>query len=314
MEAIMYRDVLVPLDGSASSERALAYGVPLARSAGATLHLLLVHEPIARYAVEIAPSRLIDGWESQQRGREGRYVERRALAVRAVGVAAETELYEGDVADELARRAASAADLMVLSTRVRGGVERLWSQSVADHLIRRVRLPLLLVPPAAAGAPASPGDEVVPRHILAATDGSPAAAAAVAEATRLARLFDARLTLVRAVSPTGALGPLGPGGPEVAHGAPLSLETVARREASAKRFVDEVAATIDVPARGRVVRASHAARGILDLAVEVGADLVAVGAARRSRFARAVLGSVADEVVRASPVPVLVAHGAEAGG
>jgi nucleotide-binding universal stress UspA family protein len=309
----MYHHVLVPLDGSTFSERALSYAVPIARLSGATVHLLLVHEPIARYAVEIAPTRLIDRWEDRQREREARYVEQRALALRATGVAAEAEVHEGEAADEVARRAGAGVDLLVMSTHGRGGLERIWAGSVADDVMRHVRIPLLLVPPlavdaAAETAPSGPSAlaEVAPTHIVAATDGSPAAGAAVAHATRLARLFGARLTLVRAVTP-----PRAPASPYAPHAATLNQETMDRREADAQEFIEGVTATIDIPVAGRVVRASHAARGILSLATELGADLVAVGTHRRSRFVRAALGSVADEVVRASPVPVLVAHLAE---
>jgi nucleotide-binding universal stress UspA family protein len=82
----MYGNVLVPLDGSTFSERALSYAVPIARQTGGVLHLILVHEPIARYAVEIAPNRLIDRWEAQQRDREVRYVERRAATLADKGI------------------------------------------------------------------------------------------------------------------------------------------------------------------------------------------------------------------------------------
>jgi nucleotide-binding universal stress UspA family protein len=308
----MFRDILVPLDGSTFAERALACALPIARLSGGTLHLLLVHEPIARYAVEIAPTRLIDRWEDRQREREARYVERRALTLRSAGVAAVAEVQEGDAADEVARRAAAGADLLVMSTHGRGGLERIWAGSVADDVMRHVRLPLILVPPMAVdrdGPPGQLGDgpdvpvEVAPTHVVAATDGSPAAGEAVEHASRLARLFGARLTLLRVVTPARA-----PSSTYVPHAAMLNQETIERRERDAHDFLEGVLATMDVPVAGRVVRASHAARGIMAAAIELGADLLAVGTHRRSRFARVALGSVADEVVRSSPVPVLVAH------
>jgi nucleotide-binding universal stress UspA family protein len=187
----MYRDVLVPLDGSTLAERALAHAVPLARRAGAVLHLFLVHEPIARYAVEIAPNRLIDRWESLQRDREARYIERRAATLRAEGLGAVSELREGDATIEIARRAASGVDLVVMSTRGRGGAGPGVPGSVTGRLIRQSPVPMLLVRPSA-----GPPVEGVPGHVVAATDGSPAGAAAVAEATRFARVFSARLTLI----------------------------------------------------------------------------------------------------------------------
>jgi nucleotide-binding universal stress UspA family protein len=187
----MYRNVLVPLDGSTHSERALAHAVPIARRVGAVLHLFLVHEPIARYAVEIAPNRMIDRWESQQRDREARYLERRAATLRAEGVGAVAEVREGDPSLEVERRAAADVDLVVMSTCGRGGAGSDGPGSVAGRLIRRSPVPVLLARPCA-----GPPPDGVPGHVVGATDGSATGAAAVAEATRFARVFSARLTLI----------------------------------------------------------------------------------------------------------------------
>jgi nucleotide-binding universal stress UspA family protein len=282
----MYRDVLVPLDGSTFSEGALAQALPIARASRATLHLLLVHEPIARYAVEIAPNRMIDRWEDQQRDLEGRYLERRALALRQEGVDAVAEIREGDVAVELARRADRNVDLVVMSTHGRGGMERIWAGSVADDVMRHAHAPVLLVPPGAAPPPAAG-----PGHVVAATDGSAAASAAVEEATTLARLFDARLTLTRVV-PTSR----------------TSDAALVARAREAREFLESLAPDAGIRVARRVVRAPRSATGILDVLAEVAGDVLALGTHRRSRFARAILGSVADEVVRGASVPILVAH------
>jgi nucleotide-binding universal stress UspA family protein len=60
-----------------------------------------------------------------------------------------------------------------------------------------------------------------------------------------------------------------------------------------------------VRVRSRVVE-GRAAEGILDIAKEERATLIALATHGRSGLARWVLGSVAEKVVRASPVPVLV--------
>jgi nucleotide-binding universal stress UspA family protein len=52
---------------------------------------------------------------------------------------------------------------------------------------------------------------------------------------------------------------------------------------------------------------------ILDLAAASGADLIVVGTHGRRGFSRVVLGSVAEKVVRLSPVPVLTVSGKEHG-
>lgn len=47
-------------------------------------------------------------------------------------------------------------------------------------------------------------------------------------------------------------------------------------------------------------------QGLLEMAAELKCDLIAVGSHSRNPIARALLGHVADRVVRKSPVPVLV--------
>ena len=56
----------------------------------------------------------------------------------------------------------------------------------------------------------------------------------------------------------------------------------------------------------------HAAEGILDIAGERGADLIAMASHGRGGVRRLVLGSVTDKVLRGSGTPVLVVHGSEA--
>jgi nucleotide-binding universal stress UspA family protein len=60
--------------------------------------------------------------------------------------------------------------------------------------------------------------------------------------------------------------------------------------------------------------AERAAEGILDAVRRAGADLVVMATHGRTGVARAVLGSVADAVVAAAPVPVLLVHPQPAAG
>jgi nucleotide-binding universal stress UspA family protein len=75
-------------------------------------------------------------------------------------------------------------------------------------------------------------------------------------------------------------------------------------------YLQEVAASLR--AAGVVVhttvRLGEPAAALLDLVAECGADLVVMATHGRSGLGRAVLGSVADQVVRSSPIPVLLLH------
>lgn len=298
----MYRNLIVPLDGSSFSEHALAPAASIAARTGGTLRLVLVHTPIAFTVGDVAPVPLVDEWQVQHRAQEEGYLEARAQSLREQGLEVTTELRDGNVAREL-NAAAADADLMVLATHGRAGLERAWLGSVADALIRSATTPLLIIRPP--DAPETPARFTpTPRHILAATGGSGAARAAVEHAAALARLFEARLTLLRVVAFPGGLA-----SPYVPHAAEMDRAAVEQSEEQAREALDELAARYgDLNVRTRVTQAFHAARGILAAVAEEGADMVAVGTHHRTVVGRAVMGSTSDKVVRASPAPVLVCH------
>ncbi len=297
----MYRRVLVPLDGSTFSEHALAWARPIARLAGADLTLTLVHAATYRYAVEMAVMAL-DEWQTALHEREVDYLNERARRLRDDGIATRAALMEGEVAASIVDLSGRESDLVVMATHGRGGVERAWLGSVADNVVRHASVPVLLVRPEnGEGVP----PDAAPRHVLAATDGTEAAEAAVDHAVALTRLFDARLTVLRVVSVPGGLA-----SPYIPHAAEMDRDLSAAREREAEEGLAATQARLpaDLNSRAHLVRAYHPARGILTAIDDLGCDLVAVGTHRRSTVARAVLGSVADKVVRASPVPVLVGH------
>lgn len=64
-----------------------------------------------------------------------------------------------------------------------------------------------------------------------------------------------------------------------------------------------------VEAEGLVVDAERVEDAILDAARETGADVIVMGTHGRTGLARAVIGSVADRVLRRSPVPVVLVPG-----
>jgi nucleotide-binding universal stress UspA family protein len=298
----MFRNVLLPVDGSSFSEHAVPYALAIARRAQARIHVLLVHTSAAQYAAEFASFPLVEEWENEFRQKETRYIDRLVEDMRKRGLDATAERQEGDVARRIIERTKADADLLVMATHGRGGLERAWLGSVTDEVVHHVRVPVLLVEPR---KDATPPDDPAVEHILVATDGSKAAAAATDEALRIARLFDARLTLLRVVSV-----PAGLTSPYIPHAALMDREATERGREEAEAFLAEQAKVVsnEIRVETRVELAYHPAHVILETAAELDCDLIALGTHRRARLARVFLGSVADKVVRASRLPVLIGH------
>src|SRR5262245_47763355 len=123
---VMLRSILVPVDGSSFGEHALPMAVSLARKAGATLHLVHVHQVVP--PTNIAGVAVMDTLELHRRQDEQAYLSdlaRRVAEGRSLSL--ETALIEGDVAPALQEHArAKGIGLMVLSTHGRGALSRFW--------------------------------------------------------------------------------------------------------------------------------------------------------------------------------------------
>lgn len=144
------------------------------------------------------------------------------------------------------------------------------------------------------------------RTVLVATDGSPAAAAAVRAAAELTASLgpQARLDVVAVVDYLEVPAAL-------ARHPASAPDLLAEEAAAALAAAREIAAAFGVDARTQQ-RAGDTVEAILALAKELGADLLVAGARGRGRLARFVLGSVVERLVRTGPLPVLVVRAAKA--
>jgi nucleotide-binding universal stress UspA family protein len=157
----MYRRILVPTDGSAGSRAALAEAVELADRFDATVHSLYVADTSAAHAetgyVDIIESFERIGEETTAEAVD--YAER--AGVEAVG-AVRTGRPHGailDYADE------AGADLVVMGTHGRTGLDRYLLGSVTEKVVRTADVPVLTVRApddeegAESGADADPAEE-----------------------------------------------------------------------------------------------------------------------------------------------------------
>jgi nucleotide-binding universal stress UspA family protein/sporulation protein YlmC with PRC-barrel domain len=157
----MFQHVVVPLDGSALAEKALVYGVEMARCFGARLTLLRAYQGDEQAARTLAMMQAAPGPDGMldpatvnavtdaQRGAEAEaraYVDEQARALRASGLDVTAELVDAPPAEAIgavARREPNS--LVVMSTHGRGGLERLVFGGTAQEVVQGCHVPVLLV-------------------------------------------------------------------------------------------------------------------------------------------------------------------------
>jgi nucleotide-binding universal stress UspA family protein len=170
---------------------------------------------------------------------------------------------------------------------------------VADALVRSLDIPLVLVRPAEKGRVTQPAEF---DEIVVPLDGSPLAETVLEPATGLARACSADITLVQVVRPV-----------PLASDPPLPFPTgYAERETQIQRhtaqdYLEDIASGISesgLKASGRVVVGDRIADTLLEI-LRPGC-LVAIATHGQGGVRRLVLGSVADKLIRASEVPVMV--------
>ncbi len=295
----MFQSIMVPLDGSAFGEQVLPLAAGLARRAGARLELVHVHAGLESGTEEgvLVPVAAMDRWDGEVQEAERLYLSDAAARIaEREDLSPHVALASGRIVDALEAHAGGiGADLVVMSTHGRGGLARAWLGSVADGLMRRLPVPLLLLKPQEAG-PIAVGDPPF-GHVLIPLDGSRASETVLDPALDVARACGAQVRLLVVVAtwrtPTQAGEAVGMDG---------SRESAEAYLARARAVVAQRGLLVEA----RVVVHMSPAAGILEEAATHGCDLIALATHGRGGAARLLLGSVADKVVRGSPMPVLV--------
>jgi nucleotide-binding universal stress UspA family protein len=289
---ISVRRILCPTDFSALSARAVEHAVTLARWYEAEVTVLhvapLPMAPLADLAY-VPAGGLTPANRERLRGELYAFVE----PVRKEGVKIRLELGEGIPSREiLARAYAHEADLLVLGTRGRHGLQRWVLGSVTEHVLRRAPCPVLTVSPAAETLPSARFETV-----LCPVDFSPTSAQTVHAASALAEEAQARLVLLHVIE--GSTYPpirVPPGFDVATYRKEVATEVSGRlwRLLPEGGGATEVAVTWGAP-HHQIVRQAR----------ERHAGLVVIGA-HGGALDSALLGSTSHCVVRRASCPVLV--------
>ncbi len=143
----MYQHILIPVDGSPTSDRALQEALTLARQQNAQLQLLHVIEDI-RF-VDIESSINYAELQETMKNSGAKILAQAQTAVQQAGMTAETKLLEASgkrIASVIVTEAEHwPADLIVIGTHGRSGFSRLLFGSVAEGVVRTTQVPMLLI-------------------------------------------------------------------------------------------------------------------------------------------------------------------------
>jgi nucleotide-binding universal stress UspA family protein len=307
----MYRLILVPWDGSSIAEQAIPLAVGLAKRDGAAVQIVRVHEPLAGAYLDRSRTYTADlDQDLMAYVRDDLDAAVRRVAEKT-GLRPESVLLKGPIAETIARQtSASSADLLVMTTRARGPLGRVWFGSVADELARKSRTPILFVRPI---EPAPDlGQRLEIRRLTIALDGSELAEQALEPALSLGGAEESEYTLLR-VTPTIVPVEYDQSSKRVS-GLRTSLvkqlsELKAAQEAEAKDYLERLAERLrarSLTVFTHVVAHEQPALAILEAASNHKADAIAIATRGQGGFKRLFVGSVADKVLRGATIPILI--------
>jgi nucleotide-binding universal stress UspA family protein len=263
----MVQKILTALDGTKASESILPYLETLLASQDANVTLV-------RVTPNGPASRAHEAYS---------YLNRVAEGLRAKGAVVDIHVLTGKPGPTLVDMAVRGGySLVVMCSRGKTGLKRLLLGSVAEEVLRRSPVPVLIVHPRsdAAAKPAM-------KRILVPLDGSHRSAAILPPAAALAKATGARLIFTTVVEPNAR--------------EEIPVEVLAKNLFREQKQLLRQGIPTEL-----IIRYGNPADEILSLGEVQGADLVAISTHGRTGLERARFGSVAESVLRKGMLPLLL--------
>lgn len=313
----MYENIIVPLDGSDASRQVLPYARSIAKTVGATLHLIGVLEPLNRVdnlsrmgsGAQNAPmsqSELVlsEDWRALVGGlrREARdRLDAAAEETRSRGIETTVDLMEGEAAEQIIAAGNRAGEsLIAMSTHGRSGIGRWMLGSVTDKVVKHTSTPVLII----RAQREEPPDDVALSKVVLPLDGSELAERAIPHAVAFANAFGAGITILRSSSPTA----YGFGYADY-YAAQTYTDISSEVLSDVRDYVTSAVGRIQGMGVASVEERTPEGNPGAAIIDEVGDDrtkLVVMTTHGRTGVGRWVLGSVTDRVIQHSAGPVMV--------
>ena len=304
-DALKIETLLVPTDLSEESEKAVAYTRALLNSFPGTVHLLYVHDIDFAYAVPsvMTASPLLASGDVERGLRKD--VDKLARKFELAGETSKRHVRTGRAYREICDFASEiGADLIILATHGRTGLKRLMLGSTAERVVRHAPCAVLVVREREREfVDVSKGNAAALRitRILVPLDFSESSREGLLYAISFANRFGASLVLLHAIQ----VMPFVPAGSAAANEripAPGVIERAARLRA--RKFLK----TIDFAGVNyeMEIQSGPPAQEICHFAETAGVELIITSTHGQTGLAHALIGSVAEHVVRYAHSPVLV--------
>jgi len=317
---MMFRRILVPLDGSARAEQALPVAARIARaSAGTVILVRAVTSPIdfSWYTME-APRSMEAALNADMEAAK-EYIQRVAVSDQLEGIAVITEVVEGVPTNVIFSTAKThQADLIVMCSHGETGLKRWILGSVAQKVARHSPIPVLVLRESA-GIPTTLHPEGNrPVRVMVATDNSPLSEEALEPAAYLSAALSAPLHgevhLVHILplpitSPHDDLADM-----LVREHHPAIGDAKAKLAEAAQRLTTGSLAQLQLKVTHSLLIARDVAETLIEIA-EQGEqnreeskpyDVLVMATHGRSGMQRWVMGSVTERVLGATRLPLLV--------
>ena len=277
---IHLQNILVPVDFSEPSKKAVNYGLSLALEFKARLIFAYVTPEY-----EEAQARMLELLPAEYR----KTVELECI-VRIGNVHEQIRQIVGE----------KQIDLVVMGSHGRRYFERIFLGSFTERMLRQLPVPILTVAHLDPDKEIQPAGPVPLKRILYATDLSDGSEGGLQFSMRLARAVDAHLTVVHALR---SLDHVFLGGESAAYLPDYRAEVRAKTQ---ERLDRTVANWSDgkVPIT-TMVRDGVPYQAINKTAEAINADVIVMNLHGKGRVERALLGSTAERVIRTATVPVL---------
>lgn len=283
----MYKNILLPVDGSEHAAEIVHHAAELAQWTKATIEVLFVADT-TQDSVTVVEANLVD--TLVQEGED--IVADVANTLKSLGVDYGTDVVQGSPAPTIVDYAERYDhDLIVLPTHGRTGLSRYLLGSITEKVVRLSDVPVLTA--------RMRSDEQLTfpyENILIPTDGSAGSKGAARHGLALAATLDATVHVLSVVADTS----LGPDVRSVLSEAELeqpATDAVADVVTEAEEYeLVDVQTHVEHGSPAEVIRESIETNDI---------HAVVMGTSGRRGVDRILLGSVAEKTVRSAPVPVI---------